>query len=225
ANAVKSAQDMFFKSGFNDFLAKPIDSDKLRELIIKYLPPDKVHIEDKPEGQATASDKEAELRQKSIITFVKENRDVFERITNALNKVDTVTAHRIAHTLKSSAGYLGKMELSEAAASMELSLGAQPPGCTHEQLTALEYELEKVLLEFEPIAKKAEEEKQEAVDVGADERAALLAELRPLLENSDFGASEYVYKLQGIAGMEELTERIDDYDFEGALGMLNSLEQ
>jgi hypothetical protein len=46
-----------------------------------------------------------------------------------------------------------------------------------------------------------------------------------LLEKSDFGASEYVDKLQGIAGMEELAERIDDYDFEGALGILNSLEQ
>jgi hypothetical protein len=63
------------------------------------------------------------------------------------------------------------------------------------------------------------------VDVGADERAALFAELRPLLEKSDFGASEYVDKLQGIAGMEELAERIDDYDFEGALGVLNSLER
>jgi HPt (histidine-containing phosphotransfer) domain-containing protein len=165
------------------------------------------------------------LRQRSIITFVKENRGTFESLKNALNNGDTVTAHRIAHTLKSGAGYLGKTELSEAAASMELSLGAEPPVYTHEQLIAIEYELEKALLEFEPIAKKAEEEKSEAVDVGADERAALLAELRPLLEKSDFGASDYVSRLEGITGMEELAERIDDYDFEGALGVLNTLEQ
>jgi HPt (histidine-containing phosphotransfer) domain-containing protein len=214
---------MFFKSGFNDFLAKPIDSGKLREIILKYLPLDKVRIEDKPEGQPTASDKEAALRQKSIVTFVKENRDTFARVTHALDSGDTVTAHRIAHTLKSSAGYLNKTELSDAAASIELSLGAQPPVCTREQLTDLKYALEKALLEFEPIAKKAQEEKPQAVDVCADERAALLAQLKPLLENSDFGASEYADKLQGIAGMEELAERIDNYDFEGALEVLNSL--
>jgi HPt (histidine-containing phosphotransfer) domain-containing protein len=223
ANAVKSAQDMFFKSGFDDFLAKPVEIDKLQEMIIKYLPSEKVRIEAKTEGQSATLDKEAALRQRAIVTFVKENRDTFTKIKTSLEGGDTVTAHRIAHTLKSSAAYLTKTELSAAAASIELSLSVQPPICTHEQLTALAYELEKVLVELEPIAKKAEEEKTESVDIGADERAALLAELRPLLEKSDFGASDYVDRLQGIAGLETLAERIDDYDFEGALGLLDGL--
>jgi len=54
--------------------------------------------------------------------------------------------------------------------------------------------------------------------------AALLSELEPLLKKGDFGAASFVEKLQGIAGMEEIAQRIDDYDFEDALQMLNSLE-
>jgi hypothetical protein len=51
----------------------------------------------------------------------------------------------------------------------------------------------------------------------------LLAQLKPLLENCDFAAAEYAEKLRGIPGMEKLTERIDEYDFEGALKILDEI--
>jgi len=44
----------------------------------------------------------------------------------------------------------------------------------------------------------------------------------PLLEKGDFGAMGYVAKLYGIAGMEELAVKIDDYDFAGALKIIES---
>jgi hypothetical protein len=74
-----------------------------------------------------------------------------------------------------------------------------------------------VIREFEPLLKEAEAGKPEAVQIDPEEKAALLAELKPLLENTDFGAARYVEKLRGIEGMEELAELIEEYDFEGAL--------
>jgi hypothetical protein len=84
--------------------------------------------------------------------------------------------------------------------------------------------LSSALLEFEPIVKESKKEKPEAVQIDGAELAALLSELRPLLEAGDFGAADFAEKLQNIAGMEELAERIDDYDFDGALAVLDSYQ-
>jgi len=69
-----------------------------------------------------------------------------------------------------------------------------------------------------------EEEKPEAVSLGTEEIAMLFGEIEPLLEKNDFVAVGFVEKLQGIAGMEELAELIDDYDFSGALALIQKLK-
>jgi HPt (histidine-containing phosphotransfer) domain-containing protein len=167
--------------------------------------------------------KEDELFRKSAVTFAKENKDTSSKINDALKSGDIKTAHRIAHTLKSSAGFLGKVDLQEAAFSLEQSLHGEPPEYTSDQLMVIKRELDKALHDFEPLLKEAELSKPDAVQISAEERAALFADIRPLLENADFDASDYVKKLQGIEGMAELAERIDDYDFEGALKALEAL--
>jgi len=223
ANAISGARKMFLENGFDDFISKPIDPGELQDIVQKYLPPDIVHIRKNTDHRQAVSVKEAELRRKSILTFVKENKDTFESITNALNKGNITTAHRIAHTLKSSAGFLGKKALQDAAFSLEMSLHANPPSYTPEQLDAIKKELRKAILEFLPIVEEAESEKPEVVQIGAEELTALLDELKPLLEKGDFSATRYVQKLLGIAGMKEFAEMIDDYDFPGALKMIESL--
>ncbi|SFD14507.1 cache domain-containing protein [Ruminococcus albus] len=42
ANAVVGARDMYIRSGFDDYLTKPIDSELLEKIMKKYLPEDKV---------------------------------------------------------------------------------------------------------------------------------------------------------------------------------------
>jgi HPt (histidine-containing phosphotransfer) domain-containing protein len=71
----------------------------------------------------------------------------------------------------------------------------------------------------------AQRERPRAAQINTGELEALLAELKPLLEKSDFSASFYVEKLEGFAGMEELALCIDDYDFERALELLNAIMQ
>jgi signal transduction histidine kinase/CheY-like chemotaxis protein len=230
ANAVKSAREMLLDCGFNDFLAKPIDTAKLHDVIKKYLPPDKLQKNTdlgKPEDRGKKMD---DLHRKAIVTFVKENRNTYKDIEDSLNSGDIKTAHRIAHTLKSSAGYLGKKALQEAALSLEMSLQAvptrtdkQPLLYTEDQLDALRSELEQAIREFEPVFLEAEAEKPSAVQVDSEKLDAVLSGLEPLLRKGDFGAVDFVEELQGIAGMEELAEKIDDYDFEGALVLLEKI--
>jgi HPt (histidine-containing phosphotransfer) domain-containing protein len=227
ANAVAGAREMFLANGFNDFISKPIEAGELQKVVQRYLPDDIVQIVNVGENSQAASDKEGQLRRKSIHTFVKDNKDTFEMIRNALDSSDYKTAHRIAHTLKSSAGYLGEKDLQEAAYSLELSLQGEPPGYAPEQIITFEKELSTVLRNLEPVAKEMdaerESEKSEAVQIGDDEIAAIFAELKPLLINNDFKAVQFIERLQGIRGMGELIERIEDYDFNGALMVLKGV--
>jgi signal transduction histidine kinase/HPt (histidine-containing phosphotransfer) domain-containing protein len=223
ANAVQGAREMFLANGFNEFLSKPIDTGELVRILEDWLPLEKVVINVDYEENQNLLNKEDELRRKSIITFVKENRSTFEKITSSLSTSDIKTAHRIAHTLKSSAGYLGKRELQQAALSLETSLQNETPTYTADQLDILLRELDRTLREFEPLYKEAESLKPEARQMDSEELKALLSELKPLLEKCDFSAEKYASKLHGTKGMKELADKLEDYDFEGALKILTTI--
>ena len=51
ANAISGAREKYLSEGFDDYLTKPIDADKLEEMLIRYLPEEKVVLserEDEP---------------------------------------------------------------------------------------------------------------------------------------------------------------------------------
>ena len=221
ANAVKGAREMFLDNGFDDFISKPIDINELREVIKKYLPPEKLKIEIDAESSKDDLDKEKDLHIKLIKTFVKDNRRTYEKISSSLKNGDTQTAHRIAHTLKSSAGYLGKKELHKVSLSLEKSLSNTPPEYTETQLKTLETELTSALTDFENIIDASRDEKTQLKQIDDNDLAALLSELEPLLKNGEIGSMEYVDKLKGISGMMEIAELIEDYDFTGALELIH----
>ena len=56
ANAIAGCREQYLEYGFNDYFAKPVQADKLDELILKYLPGELVHIDnsDKPADNAVA---------------------------------------------------------------------------------------------------------------------------------------------------------------------------
>ena len=220
ANAVTGAREMFLANGFDDFISKPIDAVELQAIVQKYLPPEKVTAVSAPESKRALFDREEQLRRRSIVTFVKENRDTYKAIAGSLDSGDIKTAHRVAHTLKSIAGYLGKTALHDAAYALEDALKDNTPNHTVQQLEVLEQELSSALREFEPLFIEESSHKPDAVKIDSDKLTSLLNELEPILEKSDFAAAGFLEQLQGIEGMEKLAERIDEYDFEGALQAL-----
>ncbi len=44
ANALSGARERFLEEGFQDYLSKPIDTAKMEEILIQYLPPEKVRL-------------------------------------------------------------------------------------------------------------------------------------------------------------------------------------
>jgi len=223
ANAVGNAREMFLENGFSDFISKPVNINKLHEIVRKHLPPEKIRTEGAADWRRDRLSREEELLRKVRATFVNENKNTFETISASLAAGDIKTAHRIAHTLKSSAGYLGKKELQEAAFSLENSLQDEQAAYTREQLEALKEELQKALFEFKPAFDEAGAGKTKAVQIDDEKLASLLSELKPLLIAGDFKAVSYASEFSGVEGLSELAERLDDYDFEGALKTLNSM--
>ena len=222
ANAANNAYQMFMDYGFNDFVSKPIDADELCDALRKHLPPGKISADALGQERSIYLSKQEELRIKSISTFVKENKNAYENIVGLLDSGEINTAHRVAHTLKSAAGYLGKKELMEAAFSLEDSLKNEKDNHTPQQLDALKQVLSSALLDFEPILDE-ENEKKKTVEINGEELENLFNNLEPLLKNSDFSASDYVEKLRNMKGMDELADLIDDYDFPAALELMKSL--
>ena len=98
---------------------------------------------------------EAEFQKKLRLLFAENNQNKFDEINKALKTGDIKLAHRLAHTLKSNAGQLGKTRLQSAAADMEHRLKDGENTVTEEQLKILETELSMVLNEFAPLLKES----------------------------------------------------------------------
>ncbi len=51
ANAISGSREQYLAEGFDDYMTKPIDSGKLEEMLLKYLPEEKLEIVSEEEAQ------------------------------------------------------------------------------------------------------------------------------------------------------------------------------
>ncbi|MBR1396919.1 MAG: response regulator, partial [Selenomonadaceae bacterium] len=143
ANAISGAREQYIAAGFKDYLTKPINSIHLENMLVKYLPKDKVHISDESTQTSDAAPTAAALPE--WLTKV-EGLDTAEGINHcggedAYLEALTVFAQSIAsgaddiegyyksgdwknyttkvHALKSSSRVIGALELSERAKRLE----------------------------------------------------------------------------------------------------------
>ncbi|WP_051533416.1 hybrid sensor histidine kinase/response regulator [Anaerovibrio sp. RM50] len=145
ANAISGAREKYIEAGFNDYLSKPIDSGKLEDMLIKYLPKEKIekamveepraeteNMTELPEmlnplqgqdwidvhtGIKNSGDIEAYLPLLQIFyESMEERAEEIEGFYEAGNIKDYTTK---VHALKSSARLIGAMEFGEEAQRLE----------------------------------------------------------------------------------------------------------
>ena len=158
ANIMHADREIYKRNGLNDCVGKPFTSQELWHCLLKYLTPIKggvVKIDTSPEN-------ELEFQKSLLISFLDSNKNRFSEITNALKENDIVLAHRLAHSLKSNAGQIGKTELQKAALEVELHLVREENKTNEEQLNKLETELNLVLSKIAGDISDSSEENSES---------------------------------------------------------------
>jgi HPt (histidine-containing phosphotransfer) domain-containing protein len=181
------------------------------------------------QDEAENRQQDDKLKLSLMATFVRDNKMRCEEINTALESGDIKLAHRIAHTLKSNAGNLGKTKLQKAAENVEYLLKDGKNLVTAEHLSTLEDELAAVLGELVPLVKESAPPPQaQAEPLDAEKTKELFAELKPLLERGNAESLKYIDKLRTIPGTDEplvrkLIQQMEDLDFEDATETLCEL--
>jgi PAS domain S-box-containing protein len=227
ANIMSNDRELYKMNGINDCVGKPFTSQELWRCLMKYFNP--INWQTVEENQRKQA--EDELHKKLVTNFAKDNRNRFGEITQALSAGDIELAHRLAHTLKSNAAQLGKALLSQAAANVELQLKGGQNLVTPQQMTALESELNAALTELSAeIKTDTSLRPYEVVEpnrepVNAEFEKELFEKLEPMLEMGNLECREYIGRLLGIPGTEQLRQHIEDLDFEDALATIAELKK
>ena len=153
ANIMANDREIYRKSGMRDCVGKPFTSQELWHCLMKYLHPVRWQTADEgrrmqpvvQSGVVTDIGPQDDTQQVFQMLFVQNNLHKFDEIANALRVGDITLAHRLAHTLKSNAGQIGRPALQQAAAEVERQLKEGKNLVTEEQLKTLETELKAVL--------------------------------------------------------------------------------
>jgi len=223
ANVMKEDIKLYKKIGMKDHLGKPFTSQELWRVLLKYLKP--VGVSD---DKGPSRGKEDEKLQNQLRTeFAKRNQNTFGEIVKALDGGDVKTAHRLAHTLKSGAGYIGKAALSKAAADVEHSLKTGENLSNEKQLNLLKTELNAALDELKPFLIKAADDSRDkpAAVLDAEKALALFDKLEPLLKSGSLECLKLIDGLRSVPGSGKLIEQIEDFDFDEAAETLAVLKK
>ena len=133
ANAISGAREQYIAAGFTDYLTKPIDSDKLEQMMIKYLPREKVQktkAEEisvpenlKIEGlDAAAGMKNCgseEDYKNALKVFAESIESGAAEIEKYFDGGDWKNYTTKVHALKSTSRIIGAVELSDLAKELE----------------------------------------------------------------------------------------------------------
>ncbi|MDR3343486.1 MAG: response regulator [Treponema sp.] len=254
ANAIAGMRERFLAAGMNDFIAKPIDPGELNRKLAKWLLSEKISrvaklkqttdtsspqganqepaIIDPAAGLANIGG-DAVLYQQLLKTFRKDHAGDVQKIRDALERGDRSLAHRLAHTLKSTAGLLGSHQVMGTALAIEtaLSKGIVPHALLH--MDRLGAEMDALLCAVESISEpsspgtKPSEPKTGAPD--QQKRLALIETLRPLLEAGNTCSLTYITDLKAAFPdqevgdgllIQQLIQQIEDFEFNDALETL-----
>ena len=132
ANALIGDRERCLEAGMSDFLTKPIDETRLRELLSRYLKVDKINEAAAMEEQLA----DAEWDQAAALKMVRGRQDrlsdllrIFfesmperhQRLDKALICQDLEEVQKVAHSIKGSAGQLHARSLQDQAQALELA--------------------------------------------------------------------------------------------------------
>ncbi len=193
ANATSGAREQYLAEGFNDYLTKPIDSAKLEEMLIEYLPDNKIlgpgavqpepdaagkddiipqFVRDIPEidieaGVCNNGDEEAYIETlKTYAEMVGGHIDDIERFMAA---DDIANATIKIHALKSTSRIIGAADIGELAQRLETAGKAGDTETLNNELGGLLERCRKLGEQLSPLVEAPEETEDESLPLISEE--------------------------------------------------------
>ncbi len=168
---------------------------------------------------------------KYLLHLREEHRDDLQLVANALAQGERDEAVRMAHTLKGLLGTFGLTELQKQAAALEGALKAND-GNADKLLGEMRSGMETLMVAISSAGQRATTNgpEGEATVSWGDLQTRLMA-LRASLAASDMESARLFEELRPIlkqaigAPSDTLAHLIDNFEFEGALGMLDDLTE
>ena len=145
ADATDRVGDLCNQAGMDDYVSKPVDRERLRATLLRWLPPAAERAVEPVESPEAESAREAaaratfDLRQLTAVVgddhaVIRRYLDLFASTTTVLladigsgvRERERDTVHRLAHTLKGACGNVGAREMAALALGLETAVaGAQ----------------------------------------------------------------------------------------------------
>ena len=227
--------------GMDGYISKPFTTQQLYNTLVKYFEPIK------QDDTQNVSDNSNDFNQKLQIQFYKANKNIYEKISESINSEDFTLAHRLAHSLKSNAGFINEIPLQLAARNIEEELQSKKASATLDILmrnlkTELNPVLNKLNLffgnfeEFDEFVTEHFDEKKSQLTTQdplsqdeVDEILKIFCELEYLLGRSDSQFLEYIDRLRSISHTEilakTLIDKMENFEIEEALDTLAQLKE
>ena len=234
ANAIQGAKEMYLKEGFDEFLSKPIQPEKLEKMIIDWLPEELKQceafendsVEDMKEDNtetglpdieginwesAMQHLPDTEMLLETVYDFYSTmlgEADFLEQCYNELdNNAKALDNYRIkVHAMKSSSALIGALELSQMAKDLEYA-------AKDSNIEIIQNNTHKFLELWRSYREKLsvcikEEEKSDVEDISLV--TELLDSLRDAMDNMDVDAADEIMKsLKQYNYSDEVTSLMD----------------
>lgn len=228
ANAVFGVREMFLVNGFNDFLAKPIEINKLNSILEQWIPKEKQQkytaqkpVRQKQQIEIEGIDMESGLAMaagslenywKMLGIFLMEGKEKRAEMQACFDAGDIplFTAH--AHALKSALANIGARQLAEFAKSMELA-------GRREDMLFINMNTPVFLSDFEALLRHIESAIPAAgseikITASQTELARMLAGLRQAVENMDNNLADGVLgQMQKQVLPQEIKTRLQEVTY------------
>jgi len=223
ANIMSNDMDIYKSSGMRDCVGKPFTSQELWRCLSKYFTP--VNISETSAETQSAPD--IEFHKSLQLYFLKSNSNKYEEITEALKINDIKLAHRLAHTLKSNAGQIGKTILQKAAEDIENDLKDGYNHTTGEHLEVFKNELNMVIKELSVLFSNYEPHETQAIikAIEPEKAVELFEKLEPLIRGGNPECLNFLDELRAVPGSEELIKQMDDFNFSEAYSLFTELKR
>ncbi len=250
ANAIPGAREFYLSSGFDDYMSKPIDAEKIEALLLTYLPLEKVKkaiLETEESGAEEVPAQLVPLKESAVdipagiknsgstdayIPLLKifyESMDaVAAELSGYFENNDLMNYTIKIHALKSSARLIGAIDLGEKAQALENAGKEENTDFIRENWPPF---LEEYMLLKEPLSQVFATEEVEKTMADDDLMQDVFTEMRACAESMDIDSLEAILdEMKHYSIPENVADKYDrvvkciqNFDYDGVLTTLNEL--